>query len=457
MSPPATLSAPSTAPPFARGLRGFYAFCRAIGVELAPFQRTLARAVYGAEREVVAVLPRGSAKTTTAALVGLHHLVVTPGASVSLGAPSREMASIAFAIMREAAEHPALADLVTARHLALRSSKGGVLRVVSGRGERAHGQTDTLMLCDELWAHPDGKLLEAFETALVKNPAARLVVISTAAASLDSPLGSLRTRALSLPEVKRDGAFLDCRGRGLRWLEWSVPEGRSLTVEEVTRANPAPWVTRALLAEQLERVSPLAWAQFHACRWGVGEAQWLPPGAWAACRGDVDPDERRIHLGIDVGGSRAASAVVGVTPELQVPVCEVRQGDEAVLEVTEIVRELAQRYTILTASYDPWRFRGEALRLEREGLRMIEFPQSHARLVPASENLHRVIVEKRLRHPGHRDLDRHVAAAVARATGRGWRLDKSAHDAQIDAVVALAMACEKAEHREPPARLLGWL
>jgi hypothetical protein len=49
-----------------------------------------------------------------------------------------------------------------------------------------------------------------------------------------------------------------------------------------------------------------------------------------------------------------------------------------------------------------------------------------------------------------------VAGAVARATGRGWRLDKSSRGVQIDGVVALAMAVERAQFKPEPVRLLGW-
>jgi phage terminase large subunit-like protein len=75
----------------------------------------------------------------------------------------------------------------------------------------------------------------------------------------------------------------------------------------------------------------------------------------------------------------------------------------------------------------------------------------------ASERLHAAIVEQRLEHRGWRELDQHVASAVAKQTGRGWRLDKIAHDARIDAVVALAMAVNRAVAVEPPVQLLGWL
>lgn len=122
------------------------------------------------------------------------------------------------------------------------------------------------------------------------------------------------------------------------------------------------------------------------------------------------------------------------------------------------VDEVADRRPVIEAAYDPWRFRSEALRLEREhGVRMVDFPQSHARLVPASEGLHAAIVERRLRHPADPNLDRHVAGAVATSTGRGWRLEQSEHSAQIDAVIALAMAVDRAaQPAAAPARLIGW-
>jgi phage terminase large subunit-like protein len=151
--------------------------------------------------------------------------------------------------------------------------------------------------------------------------------------------------------------------------------------------------------------------------------------------------------------------LVGVTDTLEVPICEVFEGDEAVLAVTDALLQLhADGWTIREAAYDPWRYQAEALRLEREhGLTMVAFPQSHSRMTAASEGLHSAVVEKRLRHPGHPALDRHVAAAIGVKTGRGWRLSKTARDAQIDACIALALAIETAGTRPQPVELIGWL
>jgi len=52
---------------------------------------------------------------------------------------------------------------------------------------------------------------------------------------------------------------------------------------------------------------------------GAKEGQWLPRGAWQACAGaaEIAPGEP-VWIGVDVGGSRAASAVVIVTEDLRV-------------------------------------------------------------------------------------------------------------------------------------------
>jgi phage terminase large subunit-like protein len=86
-----------------------------------------------------------------------------------------------------------------------------------------------------------------------------------------------------------------------------------------------------------------------------------------------------------------------------------------------------------------------------------QFPQSNPRLIPASERLHRAVVEQRLKHPNDPTLNHHVANTVAKDTARGWRVEKAHSRAQIDAVVALAMAVERAEMKPEPVRLLGWL
>ena len=459
-----------SAPPFRPTYAGFLAFCRAVGYrELKPFQRRVVRAHLDAEREVVAVLPRGSAKSTLAALIAPHHVLSRENPGVYIGAASRDQARVIGGMVRALPRHPAIRDLVVWRTDALRwahDRKGpAVLQIVAASGDKAHGWPHpTLMIGDELWAWSDREptLLGAMMTAMLKNPEARFLGISTAAASLDTPLGRLRARALAQPHVRRTGPLLEAGGDGLRWLEWSLAEDADPDdLRAVAACNPLRTV--AELREQRRRVTDVEWLQFHCCRWGVGSARWLPPGAWQACRAvyDVAPDEPLV-LGVDVGGSRSATAVIGVVADndgVRVATVEIWQGADAVLKATAYVEQLvAAGRRIRELVYDPMRFDSEARRLERDhGLRIIEWPQSETRMTICSENLHRLVVEQRLRHPGDAELDRHVANAVAKPTPRGWRLVKSADAAQIDGVVALAMAAERAEMSEPAPKLLGWI
>jgi hypothetical protein len=191
-------------------------------------------------------------------------------------------------------------------------------------------------------------------------------------------------------------------------------------------------------------------------RLGVGSAVW-PPGAWKACEGDCAAEGEPVWLGVDVGGARSASALIGVTDDLQVAEVHIFQGDGAVLEVTDRVLEIAERRAIVEVAYDPMRFHSEALRLEQEhGLTTVQFDQSETRMIGASENLHRVIVEGKLTQPGDPELSRHVGAAVAKQTRRGWRLDKLAKRTQIDGAIALAIACKRVETKPAPTRWLGF-
>lgn len=86
-----------------------------------------------------------------------------------------------------------------------------VLSVIASSGDKAHGHPHpTLYVAGELWAWSDREpsLLGAFMTALLKVPECKFLGISTAASSLDSPLGKMRARALAQPDVERTGPVL---------------------------------------------------------------------------------------------------------------------------------------------------------------------------------------------------------------------------------------------------------
>jgi phage terminase large subunit-like protein len=441
------------------GYNGFLEFCEAIDFELEPYMRRIARAYFGKAREIVIVLSRGNGKTTIGALIGLHHLLTVPTASVVIGASSRDQARIAFERMEGFLEHEALEGMVTVRHLELRY-EGRKLRVVPSDGPRTHGLSCSLYLGDECWswAHR-ADLLTAFQTGLVKRPDSKVLLISTSAGDLDSPLGTMRRRAMAQSDVHRAGPVVESKSKDLHWLEWSLGDQHELdNLKAVARCNPAPWIGVGDLRRQRESVSAAAFGQFHACRWGVRESQWLPEGAWAAAQGKVEfkPGEK-IHVGVDVGGARSATAVCWLNKQLHVGV-EIFEGDDAVFDAAEAVRRLAERFTIAEIAFDPWRAAVLAKEFEQRGIKVTAWPWTDSRVIPAASELYEAIVSAKITHPGDEALDRHMAAVIGKATRRGLRIDKANESDQIDGAAALLMAHEGATApAAPPPEVLGWL
>jgi phage terminase large subunit-like protein len=297
-------------------------FAASCGLRLEPFQKRIARAIAGPEREFVGLLPRGQGKTHLLAVIALHHLLTVDGAAVYCAAASREQARILF----EAAAGYARVlgdEHVVHRHLELRWCPDPEepkvftrhLRVLAADAPRLHGLTFSLAILDELQAFQADDVYLALSSALHKRPDAKMVVISTAGQGADSPLGRLRARAIALPEVYTSGCLTTARGASLRMLEWSVPEGADVEDPRVVKAaNPASWITTDAIAERRAGLPDLAFRRFIANQWTEREGHWLPPSAWQACVGEPRfQDGEKVWVGVDVGGERSHRLSSGST------------------------------------------------------------------------------------------------------------------------------------------------
>jgi phage terminase large subunit-like protein len=93
-----------------------------------------------------------------------------------------------------------------------------------------------------------------------------------------------------------------------------------------------------------------------------------------------------------------------------------------------------------------------AQELEKRGFEVTAHPQEPSPMATAAERLYESVRSRRLRHPDHPDLNRHVLSAVRKTVGgERWRIVKSKRTRRpIDGAVALAMGCSVAV--EPPER-----
>jgi phage terminase large subunit-like protein len=90
--------------------------------------------------------------------------------------------------------------------------------------------------------------------------------------------------------------------------------------------------------------------------------------------------------------------------------------------------------------FDPWQMVASAQRLTKAGLPMVEFPQTVSNLTEASQNLYDLIKGGNIIMYPDPDLRLAVSRAVAKETGRGWKIGKEKQSHRVDLVVALAQA-----------------
>ena len=88
--------------------------------------------------------------------------------------------------------------------------------------------------------------------------------------------------------------------------------------------------------------------------------------------------------------------------------------------------------------------------LADEGIPVVEFPQTAARMSPATQRFTDYVNQRQLTHDGNPSLARHVSNAVLRSDSRGTRLHKEGRMSakKIDLAVASIMALERALHFE---------
>jgi phage terminase large subunit-like protein len=460
-------------------LGAFARFCSELIIEdgsrfeLERFQRTMLADHFAGATEMVIVIPKKNGKTTLLAALALFHLEQWPEADVVIGASSQDQARILHRQAAGLVRRSELGERFDVKsgygeiRLAGHGKDGPHVRVLAADAKTGDGVIPTLALVDELHRHPSADLYGVFRDGLPPRKG-RMITISTAGATLDSPLGVLRRDAHLLEAFRRDakakyshaatadGAFV--------MHEWCLgPDDDVDDIETVALANPASWQTVEALRRRHDSPSmtPWQWRRFACGIWTEGEEPWIDPRLWdrlAVAGLELDLDAP-TWIGVDVGVRKDSTAIVTVAARGDGEVAATARvlapgpGGLPLERVEQAVREACEGRNVQAVLFDPWSFRRSAELLEQEGLPMAEFPQSPERMANASENLYRLIECGQLVHSGDPVLRSHVVAGVTKATERGWRLVKDPKLARpIDALVALAMAALPAAQdlvREP--------
>ena len=388
-------------------------------------------------REALCGVPKGNGKSQMAAAIGLYELLGAGTVSplVTVAAASFEQADLVFGTMRTMCEQsPYLKGLteVFNNSIGVKNGPGRVFRVAAKAGT-ADGGRNSAFIADEIheWSTPN---LQRVHYVLSNNTAKRkdslILNITTAGYDLDTLAGRLYLRG----KRKQSGETEDPEFY-FYWLE--PEEGADFEDEEMWKSvNPAiggGWWPVDNLRRRRAALPLPEFQRYHLNMWTrTQEESWLPEGLWAelADSFELKPD-LPTYIGIDMPLKHDSVAVVWgqQDPESELIYLDSKiWRNEGVMfdyaEVETFISKLNREFNVVECAYDPAFFERSAQALYDENVPMVEFPQTHGRMVPACGQSYELITSKKVRHKNHNTFNDQVLSAVNKPTDRGFRLSK---------------------------------
>lgn len=435
-------------------------------------------------------VPKKNGKTEMIAAIDLYLLLADDEESpeIACGSNSDEQADLVFGAARAMCElSPSLRPLVDlfAREIVRKDNPSAKLMRVSAKAKTKDGLNLSGVTLDEL--HEFDESGEGLFNVLTNGTAAReqplVLMITTAGFDEETLCGRYHAHALRViaGEVEDHAFYASIYAAGDPNI--NIEDDAALEAQ-LRVANPSYGVTTSLpFYLDARRKGAANFKRYFLNIWTAAESQWLPDGAWEACRADevaFDP-ALPLFVGWDASTKHDSTALVAVQWQGAILAARARIWERPIDpatgkpaeawrvpggEVVEVLRGWHRDFDLVAAGYDPAFVTWLAADLEAEGLPMVEYPQTNARMCPPTTAVYQLVVEGRLAHDGDAALARHIAAAAEVTTleGKtrlGKQKDRRGRSRRVDGAIALLMAAglalgHEAEAAEPAPRVRVW-
>jgi phage terminase large subunit-like protein len=451
--------------------------------QTAMMRRLLARRADGRlkHRQALIGVPRKNGKSALGAGIALFGLAFGPsGGEVFSCAADKEQARIVFGTAKKMIElEPQFSGMFKTYRDAIEfPATGSVYRVLSAEAFTKEGLNPHLVLFDEVHAQPNRELWDVMALATGARVEPLLVGITTAGVKSDSTGGDSLCYGMYQYGISLAKGELNDPTFYFEW--WGAPEGATHTDPDVwAEANPGygDIVSADDFASAVLRTPEAEFRTKRMNQFVSTATTWLPGGAWDLCAGESDaiPDGVEVVLGFDGSFNNDSTALVVVTcpsgeddmPHVDVVAAWEKPQDTGsdwavpIIDVEAEIRAACRRWQVREIVCDPYRWARTYQVLEDEGLPVVEFPQSPARMVPATQRFYEAVMNRTVSHSGDPRLARHLSNCVIRTDSRGSRLSKDSKgsprkiDLAVSAVMALERACQEPE-REPTPEFFSW-
>lgn len=420
--------------------------------------------------------------------LGIYHAIDDEEASsrVICAAASDDQAGLLFTAAQRICDwSDSLSKFSTVKDKGIEFNTGdgapSELKKVAAAAGTNDGKNLAAVFIDELheWVQPKHR---SVFTVLTQGGGARRqpinVMITTAGSDQDSICYELyeHGQLIMAGEVEDDAFYC---------LWFQAPEGADYRDPKTWEAANPSW--GLILKEEFYRDIITKRTESEFCRyflnmWVEQDEIWEAASYWDALGECELRADLPTYVGIDVGRRHDTAAVVAcqwtgekllvrtrfwVNPYKR---ADPRHGKWAltIAEVEQYLRDLYAEFPEPAVTdeedgyrmpgpayvFDPHFFVRSAELLEGDGLSMVEFPQTDAKMVPASQQLFQLIKVGQVEHDHNLRMRSHMRSVQAKQKERGWRIAKPDGSTKpIDGAVALAMAayaasCEFQEEDE---------
>jgi phage terminase large subunit-like protein len=407
-------------------------------------------------RRALVGLPRKNGKSLMMSALGVYSMIAgEAGGEIYAVANDRQQARIIFNEAKQQIQNsPLLNSEAKIYRDAIEMPRfGSVFRVLSSEVKGLAGLNPSVSLIDEIWGQSNSDLLDQMQLGSGNRIEPISISITTAGYDLDSPAGQMYQygKQVAAGEVD-DESF------GFYW--WEAPADCDLN-DKKARLIANPNLAEGLLSHEdfdaaVKQSSETSVRRWRLNQWVRSQESWLPEGAWAQC---VAPEiqldtELPVWVGIDMALKRDTIGICIAQPQGERCVVRAKIWNPEVdgidiAGVEAYLREIHNTYEVREFVYDPAFFERSAEALSDEGMNLVTFSQSAARMIPACGNAYEMIVAKKIAHDGSPTFTDQVLSAAQRMSDKGWTLSKGKSRRKIDSCIAMVMALDRATSKPP--------
>lgn len=425
-------------------------------------------------RTILILMPRKNGKSAIGSGLGVDGMLFGGrGAEVYSCAGEKKQAGIIFGEGKNMINaDPELRARLHPMKDVIEGPDNSVWLVLSAEAYSKEGLNPTRVLFDEPHVQPNRELWDVMDLAMAARVDPTMIGLSTAGVKIATNGEESLLYQLWLYGCQVASGEVDDPTFFMAY--WGAPPGANHKDPKVWEAANPGYGDLIDPEDFAAKVRTTPENEFRIKRlnqWVDSVSAFLPDGAWAALadRERKVPDHAQVVLTFDgsYGGSdRADSTAIVVTTVGDDPFIDVVDCWEAPIgpsgaqdldwhvpieDVEDAIRKACRRWKVREVDCDPFRWARSMQLLERERIPIVEFPQTDARMIPATEQFFEAVTNSRLRHSGDPRLARHMGSARTKVTSRGSRIVKESKGSRrhVDLAVCAVMGLARGAQLKP--------